>query len=137
MVSGVSAFTDIRMGSPRAIGQQDGLVRVDIPLEPAPPDDWIRIFNSNRHASVRLPVSWNRPIAHRSTVRLTARLEKLMEYLGHVKQMIQATSVVYGGGQITAVPQPTERVQMGTRRPAGARPNLQEIQRMLDEFDPS
>jgi hypothetical protein len=125
------------MGSPKAIGLQDGLVRVDVPLTPGPPEEWIEIFNRHTLMSVAMPESWNRPIAHSDRARLTARPDKLLEYLGHVKLMITAANAIYRGDEVVAVARERKLDKGFVRNQSGPRPNLEACQRMLDEFDPS
>ena len=125
------------MGRPIAIGMQDGLVRVDVPLLPDPPQEWIEIFNTHSLANVALPRSWNRPVAHAELARLTARPEKMLEYLEHVKQMILATNGIYRGEKVVALSRTRDGMQPIQRPLPGPRPNLEACQRILDQFDPS
>lgn len=129
------SFVDVRMGVLELLGHSDGLVRVAIPLEPEPPADWIELFNSSRLGSVAMPGSWNRPVAHRATARLSARPEKLLEYLAFSKQMIEATNAIYRGHTLApAPPRPRVRVLPALRQ-TGARLTARACLDLLETFD--
>lgn len=129
------SFVDVRMGPLELLGHSDGLVRVAIPLEPEPPADWVELFNSSRLGSVAMPGSWNRPVAHRALARLSARPEKLHEYLAFAKQMIEATNAIYRGHTLAPAPlRPRTRVLPALRQP-GSRLTARACLDLLEAFD--
>lgn len=126
-------WTPIRRGEPRVLGvdrEYSGLLNIDIPLEPTPPEGWADIFRSP--PGVGISVSMHPPEINGRTISIKPPDDEVKKYITHIDERIAAVNQFY---EAQVLPELRRRAERQAEGEAERKRRIEEAQRQIEEMD--
>jgi hypothetical protein len=127
----MSTPVNIKLGRPAVRGidpDASGLMNIDVPLEPRPPDEWLQAFGGA--PGPIWPVSMHAPSLSGNTVHLRPPDDAVDQYLNALQELVDATNAYYDREIAPALERQRQRDEDAE---AERQRRIEEAQRHLDE----
>jgi hypothetical protein len=129
--AGMADPVNIKLGKAKVRGvdpEASGLLNVDIPLEPQPPDEWLQTFGSA--PGPMWSISMHPPKLHGNTIRIRPPDNEVDKYIAALQGLVDATNAYYDRD---IAPELERQARAKDDAAAGQKRRLEEAQRRLDE----